>query len=83
MLLKKEVKVIKKYLQEGKSKSEIARILGISRETVRKYSLKPDGYTPVINKISKETSVDDYLPHIAKLLETANKEKAHIPIMSL
>lgn len=79
MLLKKEVKVIKKYLKEGKSKSEISRILGISRETVRKYANKPDGYTPVINKISKETSVDLYLPHIALLLKTAKDEESYIP----
>ena len=79
MLLKKEVKVIKKYLKEGKNKSEISRILGISRETVRKYANKPDGYTPVINKTDKETSVDEFLPYIAKLLEAANQEKSHIP----
>ena len=38
MLKKGEIKMIKKYLKEGKSKSEISRILGISRETVRKYA---------------------------------------------
>ena len=30
--------MIKKFLKEGLSKSAIARKLGISRETVRKYS---------------------------------------------
>ena len=50
MLKKGEVKMIKKFLKEGMSKSGIARKLGISRETVRKYALKPDGYTPLMEK---------------------------------
>ena len=50
MLKKGELKMIKKYLKDGMSKSEIARKLGISRETVRKYANKPDGYTPVMDK---------------------------------
>lgn len=32
--------MIHKWLREGMSKSAIARRLGISRETVRKYALK-------------------------------------------
>ena len=59
--------------------SAIARKLGISRETVRRYALKPDGYIPVIDKAPVETTVDEYLPHIAKMLETAEKEEIHIP----
>ena len=39
MLQKGEMKIIKKFLKEGMSNSEIARKLGISRETVRKYEL--------------------------------------------
>ena len=71
--------MIKKFLKEGMSKSAIARKLGISRETVRRYALKPDGYTPVMEKMPIITTVDEYLPHIAKMLETAEKEKVHIP----
>ena len=41
MLKKGEMKMIKKFLKEGMSKSAIARKLGISRETARKYALKP------------------------------------------
>lgn len=79
MLQKGDVKMIKKFLKEGMSKSAIARKLGISRETVRKYALKPDGYIPVMDKTPLATTVDEYLPHIAKMLETAEKEKVHIP----
>ena len=38
--------MIHKWLREGMSKSAIAKRLGISRETVRKYALKPEGYIP-------------------------------------
>jgi len=79
MLRKGDVKMIKKFLKEGMSKSAIARKLGISRETVRRYALKPDGYIPVIDKTPIETTVDEYLPHIAKMLETAETQKVHIP----
>ena len=79
MLKKGDVKMIKKFLKEGMSKSAIARKLGISRETVRRYALKPDGYVPIIVKAPVETTVDEYLPHIAKMLELAEKEKVHIP----
>jgi len=79
MLKKGETKMIKKFLKEGMSKSEIARKLGISRETVRKYALKPDGYIPVMDKAPIETTVDEFLPHIAKMLATAEQEKVHIP----
>ena len=67
MLRKGDVKMIKKFLKEGMSKSAIARKLGISRETVRRYALKPDGYIPIIDKTPVETTVDEYLPHIVKM----------------
>lgn len=79
MLKKGEVKMIKKMLKDGISKSEIARRLGISRETVRKYALKPDGYIPVMTKTPIENLVDEYLPHIATMLQTAKDENVHIP----
>jgi len=79
MLKKGEMKMIKKYLKDGMSKSAIARKLGISRETVRKYASKPDGYIPVMSKTTIETQVDQYLPHIAKMLETAKEQELHIP----
>lgn len=79
MLKKGEVKMIKKMLKDGLSKSEIARRLGMSRETVRRYALKPDGYVPVINRRPVENSVDPYLPHIAQMLQTAHDEGVEIP----
>lgn len=79
VLKKGDVKMIKKFLKQGLSKSAIARKLGISRNTVAKYANKPDGYIPVIDKSPVDTSVDPYLPHIAKMLQTAKKEKVHIP----
>lgn len=79
MLKKGEIKMIKKLLKNGMSKSEIARRLGISRETVRKYANKPDGYVPVIKRAVVENQVDPYLPHIAKMLETAKQEEVEIP----
>jgi len=79
VLKKGEIKMIKKLIKNGLSKSEIARRLGISRETVRKYANKPDGYVPVINKTPVENLVDPYLPHIATMLETAKEENVEIP----
>lgn len=79
MLKKGEIKMIKKLMKNGLSKSEIARRLGISRETVRKYANKPDGYVPVINRTPIENLVDPYLPHIAAMLETAKEENVEIP----
>ena len=76
---KGEVRMIKKMLKDGVSKSEIARRLGISRETVRVYAKKPDGYVPVMTKTPVENLVDPYLPHIAKMLTTAKGESLHIP----
>ena len=55
--------------REGMSKSSIARRLGISRETVRKYALKPEGYVPVISRKPNENLVDEHLPYIAAMLE--------------
>ena len=40
MLKKGEVKMIKKMLKDGVSKNEIARRLGISRETVIVYTIR-------------------------------------------
>ncbi|WP_390881723.1 helix-turn-helix domain-containing protein [Aliarcobacter cryaerophilus] len=51
--------MIHKWLREGMSKSSIARRLGISRETVRKYALKPEGYVPVISRKPNENLVDE------------------------
>ena len=79
MLKKGEVKMIKKFLKEGMSKSEVARRLGISRNTVTRYANKPDGYIPVIEKESKDTTVDPYLPHIKEMLQTAKDQDVHIP----
>lgn len=79
MLKKGDVKMIKKFLKDGMSKSAVARKLGISRNTVARYAKKPDGYIPLIVKTPVETAVDPYLPHIAKMLQTAKKEGVHIP----
>jgi transposase len=79
VLKKGEVKMIKKFLKEGMSKSEVARRLGISRNTVARYANKPDGYIPIIEKESKDTTVDPYLPHIKNMLQTAKDQGSHIP----
>jgi len=79
VLQKGDIKMIKKFLEQGLSKSEIARRLGIARNTVTKYAHKPDGYVPVIQRNPIDTSVDEYLPHIAKMLQIAKKENVHIP----
>ena len=79
MLKKGEIRMIHKWLREGMSKSSIARRLGISRETVRKYALKPEGYVPVISRKPNENLVDEHLPYIAAMLETAKTNKVEIP----
>ncbi len=79
VLKKGNVKMIHKWLKEGISKSAIAKRLGISRETVRKYALKPEGYVPVITRTPNENLVDNYLPYIATMLETAKANKVDIP----
>ena len=71
--------MIKKLLKQGLNKTEVARRLGISRETVRKYAKVPDGYVPKINRTPVENIVDPYLPYIAKMLETAKEENSFIP----
>lgn len=71
--------MIHKWLREGMSKSAIAKRLGISRETVRKYALKPEGYVPVITRTPNENLVDEHLPYIATMLETAKGNKVEIP----
>jgi transposase len=79
VLDKRQVQMIKKLLKLGFNKTEIARRLGISRETVRKYSNLPDGHIPRITKAPVENLVDPFLPHIAKMLETAKEENSFIP----
>ena len=79
MLDKRQVKMIKKLLKQGLNKSEVARRLGISRETVRKYSLLPDDYEPVINRASIPTMVDPYLSYIVDMLQSAKDQGVFIP----
>lgn len=79
MLKKGEVKMIHKMLREGLSQSAIARKLGIHRNTVSKYAQMPEGYVPVIKRIPARTIVDEYLPHIAMMLEEANRLQTEIP----
>lgn len=80
MLKKGEVRMIKKMLKQGLSKSEISRRLGLSRSTIRKYANKPDDYIPVMNQREPVINcVDPYLPHIGKMLETAVNEGVNIP----
>lgn len=63
MLKKGEIKMIKKLIKNALSKSEIARRLGISRETVRKYDNKPDNYIPIINRTPIKNIVDHIFPN--------------------
>ena len=79
MLKKGEVKMIHQMLENGLSKSAIARKLGINRNTVAKYAKLPKGYVPVIKREPAVTTVDPYLPHIAKMLQEAHKLEVHIP----
>ncbi len=83
MLKKGEVKMIHTMLKEGLSKSAIARNLGICRDTVAKYAKLPEGYVPVIRRTPAETTVDPYLPHIARMLEEAHKLDVEIPSASI
>ena len=79
MLKRGEVKMIHNMLKDGLSKSAIARKLGISRDTVLKYSKLPEGHIPVIKREPVETTVDPYLPNIARMLEEAHKLGVSIP----
>ena len=83
MLKKGEVKMIHTMLKEGLSKSAVARKLGICRDTVAKYAKLPEGYIPVIKRTPAETTVDPYLPHIAKMLEKAHELDVLIPSASI
>jgi len=83
MLKKGEVKMIHKMLKDGLSKSEIARKLDICRDTVAKYAKLPEGYIPAIKRQPAQTTVDPYLPHIAKMLEEAHRMDVHIPSASI
>lgn len=73
MLRKGDIKMIKKLLEKGFSKSAVARKLGISRDTVRRYANTPNDYVPKINRKPV------YLPYIATMLETARDEGVEIP----
>ena len=79
VLKRRDVRMIHKWLKEGMNKSQIARRLGISRETVRKYALKPEGHIPIITRAPNENLVDEHLPYIATMLETAKANKVEIP----
>ena len=79
MLKKGEIKMIKELLKKGFSKSEVARRLGICRDTVRKYANMPDGYIPKMDKKPVKNSVDPYLPYIAKMIQISVEEDSHIP----
>ena len=68
MLKKGEIRMIHKWLREGMSKSAIARRLGISRETVRKYALKSEGYVPVIPVRSAKFEEDHCLFFLASFI---------------
>ena len=83
MLKKGEVKMIHKMIKEGLSKSAIARKLGLSRDTVSKYAKLPEGHIPAIKREATSTTVDAYLPHIARMLEEAHKLEVHIPSSSI
>lgn len=83
MLKKGEVKMIHKMIKEGLSKSAIARKLGLSRDTVSKYAKLPEGHVPVIKRAAPGTTVDAYLPHIARMLEKAHELDIHIPSTSI
>ena len=66
-------------IKEGLSKSAIARKLDISRDTVSKYAKLPEGHIPVIKREPAGTTVDAYLPHIARMLEEAHRLEVEIP----
>ena len=68
MLKKGEIRMIHKWLREGMGKSAIARRLGISRETVRKYALKSEGYVPVIPARSAKFAEDHFLLFLARFI---------------
>jgi len=78
-----EVKMIHKMIKEGLSKNAIARKLGLSRDTVSKYAKLPEGHIPVIKREATSTTVDAYLPHIARMLEEAHKLEIEIPASSI
>ncbi len=83
ILKKGEVKMIHKMIKEGLSKSEIARKLGLSRDTVSKYAKLPEGHIPAIKREATSATVDAYLPHIARMFEEAHKLDVHIPSNSI
>ena len=83
MLKKGEVKMIHKMLKDGLSKSAIARKLDIARDTVAKYAKLPEGHIPAIKREPVSTTVDSYLPNIARMLEEAHKLGVSIPSTSI
>jgi len=83
MLKKGEVKMIHKMLKDGLSKSAVARKLGVSRDTVAKYAKLLEGHIPAIKREAVDTTVDPYLPNIARMLEEAHKLGVSIPSTSI
>ena len=83
MLKKGEVKMIHKMIKEGLSKSAIARKLGLSRDTVSKYAKLPEGHIPVIKREATSTTVDAYLPHIARMLFQTADHRILIPASAI
>jgi len=66
VLQKGDIKMIKKFLEQGLSKSEIARRLGIARNTVTRYAHKPDGYVPVIQRNPIDVKFHHVVPFHSK-----------------
>jgi len=75
--------MLHKMLLQGLSKSEIARKLDVSRNTVAKYAKLPEGYIPRIKRRPAITIVDPYLPDIARMLEEAYKLDVHLPLSAV
>jgi predicted transcriptional regulator len=78
---------------QGLVQREIAKELGISRNTVRKYlNLDETSITILQDDTSREKTLDDYKHYISHLLETypnlsavkiLRKLKAKVPVLSI